>query len=200
LADAPDFNTEAACQVAHAITVHKVAIEDDFFTAVDDLNKRGSAHLGEQGFAAGLFYLYACIDCSSLSERLGDELAKRTISALTQTAATVAPSGKQNSFGSRAWASYILAEKGPRQPRSLSVAFLAPIKGENMLVDAIEKLEKTRRNMDGVYHGWNDSDKKDSDGEKLKIARSLPSYIIDTTKGQGDFQALLNFVGMNGGA
>ena len=31
-------DVEAAAQVAHAVTVHKVAVEDDFFTAVDDLS------------------------------------------------------------------------------------------------------------------------------------------------------------------
>ena len=31
LADSPAFNIEAAVQVAHAITVHKAAVEDDFF-------------------------------------------------------------------------------------------------------------------------------------------------------------------------
>lgn len=39
LASSPAFNTEAAVQVAHALTVHDVAVEDDYFTAVDDLNK-----------------------------------------------------------------------------------------------------------------------------------------------------------------
>jgi len=66
LASSPDYNVEAACEVGHAITVHKVTVEDDYFTAVDDLNNRevdaGSAHIGEQGFAAGLFYLYICIN------------------------------------------------------------------------------------------------------------------------------------------
>ena len=55
LADSPAFNIEAACQVSHALGVSTVTIEDDFFTAVDDLNNNdvdaGSAHLGERGFA-----------------------------------------------------------------------------------------------------------------------------------------------------
>ncbi|MEW8071593.1 MAG: type I-E CRISPR-associated protein Cas7/Cse4/CasC, partial [Candidatus Thiodiazotropha sp.] len=37
LASKQEFNTEAACQVAHAISVHPIVIEDDYFTAVDDL-------------------------------------------------------------------------------------------------------------------------------------------------------------------
>ena len=66
LAEAPSKNIEAACQVAHAISVHPVVIEDDYFTAVDDLNDHsedaGAAHIGETGFAAGLFYSYICIN------------------------------------------------------------------------------------------------------------------------------------------
>jgi CRISPR system Cascade subunit CasC len=50
LASSPLYNTEAAVQVSHAITVHKVAVEDDYFTAVDDLNNgddnSGAAHIG----------------------------------------------------------------------------------------------------------------------------------------------------------
>ncbi|RKE92530.1 CRISPR-associated Cse4 family protein [Xenorhabdus ehlersii] len=129
LASSPAYNVEAACQVAHAISVHSVAVEDDYFTAVDDLNAgksdSGSAHIGETGFAAALFYSYICIDKSLLIENLaGNEaLAHKAIAALTEAAIKIAPSGKQNSFGSRAYASYVLAEKGEYQPRSLSVAF-----------------------------------------------------------------------------
>ncbi|MDI6782178.1 MAG: type I-E CRISPR-associated protein Cas7/Cse4/CasC, partial [bacterium] len=89
LAGAPDKNTEAACQVAHAITVHKVAVEDDYFTAVDDLNEgkedMGAGHIGETEFAAGLFYLYICIDWDLLVKNLEDdrELASKTLRALT---------------------------------------------------------------------------------------------------------------------
>lgn len=205
LAEKPKFNTEAACQVAHAITVHRVAVEDDFFTAVDDLNKReedaGSAHMDEQGFAAGLFYLYLCADCTNLSEQLGNELAKKTISALTEAAATVAPAGKQNSFGSRAWASYVLAEMGTRQPRSLSVAFLEPVKGERMLPRAIEKLEETRKNMDGVYYGWSEKETAKNDKpEKIREANSLPCYCLDADNGNGNLQELLTFASHFGGA
>lgn len=182
LASSPSYNVEASCQVAHGITVHKVAVEDDFFTAVDDLNKRedtGSAHLGEQGFAAGLFYLYVCIDCDSLVKNLGSsDVAKKAIRALTEAAATVSPTGKQNSFGSRAWASYVMAEKGTRQPRSLSVAFLKPVKSGDMLEDAISSLETTCDNLDKIYFkGVN-----------------LPSEKINGLTGKGDLEKLLNFV------
>src|SRR5216684_2556439 len=41
LADNPDFNREAAVQVAHAITTHRAIAEDDYYTAVDDLKEPG---------------------------------------------------------------------------------------------------------------------------------------------------------------
>ena len=56
LADRPEYNVEAAVQVAHAITVHKAAVEDDYFSAVDELNRedKGAGHIGERGYGAGL--------------------------------------------------------------------------------------------------------------------------------------------------
>lgn len=185
LADTPRYNMDAAAQVAHAISVHRVAIEDDFFTAVDDLNKGiedvGAGHMGETEFAAGLFYLYLCIDKDLLVKNLnGDKaLANRALSALVEAAATVAPTGKQNSFGSRARASFILAERGNQQPRSLSVAFLKPVDGKKngMLLDAIQALTSTRENMDKVYGPCADA-----------------CSIMDATKPEGNLQAILDFV------
>ena len=157
LASDPFYNTEAAAQVAHAISVHKVTVEDDFFTAVDDLNTGeedvGAGHMGETEFAAGLFYQYICIDRELLKNNLGGDqaLTDKTLAALAEAAATVAPTGKQNSFASRARASYMLAEVGDQQPRSLSVAFLKPVSGSDMLGLAVESLEKTMKGMDQAY-------------------------------------------------
>jgi CRISPR system Cascade subunit CasC len=160
LASKPVFNVEAACQVAHAISVHPVVIEDDYFTAVDDLNDQsedtGAAHIGETGFAAGLFYAYICINKELLIKNLDGNkaLANQAIAALTEAALKVSPQGKQNSFGSRAYASYVLAEIGDQQPRSLSVAFLKPIdprQSDDFASDAIAALIKQQQNFDQVY-------------------------------------------------
>lgn len=189
LASSPDYNVEAACQVAHAITVHRAAVEDDFFTAVDDLNTReedsGSAHLGEQGFGAGLFYQYVCIDCDHLRENLGGDaaLTGRAIQALIEAAATVAPTGKQNSFASRAWAYYALAEKGSRQPRALSLAFMKPVREGDMLNEALTALTLMRDNLDKVYYK----------------GIALDSRSINAITGEGDFEALKTWAADCGG-
>lgn len=163
LAANPAFNKEAAVQVAHAITIHRVAVEDDYFTAVDDLNRGeedvGAGHVGQGEFAAGLFYAYLCINRDLLTENLdGDAgLANRAIRALVEAAAKIGPKGKQNSFASRAYASYLLAERGSGQPRSLSVAFLKPVSGDDYLDNAIQALTRTRKNMDAVYGACTDA-------------------------------------------
>jgi CRISPR system Cascade subunit CasC len=157
LADNPFCNTEAAAQVAHAITVHKVTVEDDYFTAVDDLNRgeedMGAAHVDVAEFAAGLFYLYICVDTLSLRKNLMDseDLAVRTLRGLVEAAAKVSPTGKQNSYASRAYASYILAERGDQQPRSLSVAFLKPVSADDILAASIQRLQDTVDQMDKAY-------------------------------------------------
>lgn len=156
LADSPNYNVEAACQVAHAISVHGITVEDDYFTAVDDLNAdqddRGAAHLGETGFAAALFYGYVCIDRDALLDNLnGDKaLTNKAIAAMVEAIARVSPKGKQNSFGSHAYASYMMLERGRQQPRSLSAAFLTPIK-DDYLPNAIKALEQQVEHFDRVY-------------------------------------------------
>ncbi len=166
LADTPAFNMEAAVQVAHAITVHKAAVEDDFFSAVDDLNNgqedKGAGHIGERGYGAGLFYLYVCINRELLTGNLGGDaaLTAQALQALVQAITQVSPTGMQNSFASRARASYLLAEKGDQQPRSLVQAFLKPVKthGEgDMLALAVQALGQRRDNFDKVYGACADS-------------------------------------------
>ncbi|WDE12326.1 type I-E CRISPR-associated protein Cas7/Cse4/CasC [Thalassomonas haliotis] len=159
LASSPEFNVEAACQVAHAISVHPVIIEDDYFTAVDDLNNNedtGAAHIGEAGFAAGLFYTYICINKTQLIENLDNDkaLADKALAALTEAAVKVSPQGKQNSFATRAYASYVLAEMGEQQPRSLSASFLKAIdkqESDDFEVTAIARLRKQYQAFDDVY-------------------------------------------------
>lgn len=157
LAAAPKFNVEAATQVAHAFTVHKASAEDDYFTAVDDLNRgdddAGASHIGETGFGAGVYYLYVCINRDLLDTNLGGDttLRDRALAALLEAIAKVAPTGKQASFASRAYASYMLVEKGKQQPRSLSLAFVKPVNGTDMIQDSIEALNDKQQKMDKVY-------------------------------------------------
>jgi len=158
LANKPEFNVEAACQVAHAFGVSETIVEDDFFTAVDDLRHAstedaGAGHLGEAGFGSALFYTYICIDKDLLVKNLNgnEELANKTLRAFTEAALKVSPTGKQNSFASRSYASWTLAEKGTDQPRSLAAAYYNPINGTNQLEVAVKRITELRENMNKVY-------------------------------------------------
>lgn len=181
LADDPDFNREAAVQVAHAITTHKVLVEDDYYTAVDDLKRpsedAGAGFIGEAGFGSGVFYLYACIDRDLLIRNLGGdtELADRGIAALIEAAATSVPKGKQASFANRARCAFALAERGRTAPRTLASAFLKPVGGEDVLAGSIGSLIETRDAFARAY------------GETLDHA------VLNVPKGEGTLASLIAF-------
>ena len=59
-------NIEAALHVAHAFTVHEQETEDEYFTAVDDLQRLGeppgASFIGDTELNAGIFYGYVVVD------------------------------------------------------------------------------------------------------------------------------------------
>jgi len=157
LADDPDYNREAAVQVAHAFTTHRALVEDDFYTAVDDRKQNaedaGAGFVGEAGFGSGVFYLYACIDRDLLSENLAgdDVLADKAVEAFVEAIAKSTPSGKRASFAHQTVASHLIVEKGSQQPRSLAGAFLRPVTGDDLLDQSVEQLVKHQHALEGVY-------------------------------------------------
>src|SRR6516164_1811763 len=157
LADNPAYNREAAVQVAHAITTHRVTVEDDYYTAIDDLKTpeedAGAGFVGELGFGSGIFYLYACIDTGLLLRNLGGErgLAADACAALAEAAATVSPKGKQPSFAARARAYYVRAELGNGQPCTLAGAFIRPVEGIDLATASVQRLEEWRGKLDRAY-------------------------------------------------
>ncbi len=162
LASDADFNRDAAVQVGHAITTHQAQAQDDWFTAVDDLNKRedtGAGHLGENPFATGVYYLYACVNSELLVENLaGDRaLAAKGTEMLARALATATPRGKQNSFANHPRAIYIRAESGSVQPRDLTGAFFDPVNGKGAQRGSIRALEDMANKIDQAYGNCCDS-------------------------------------------
>ena len=155
LADKTDANVEASVQVSHSLSVHKITVEDDYFTALDDLrlpSEQSSSHIGNREFTESTMYTYICINKDLLDENLGQnkKLASGAIKALIEAATQVSPSGMQNSFASRIRTSFLLMEIGEQQPRNLAVSFLKPVR-DNYLEKAIDKLHTEKKNMDTVY-------------------------------------------------
>ena len=133
LAEKPELSLDAACQVAHAISTHRVNMEMDFYTAVDDLNREEEAGAGMMGFVgynSACFYRYACIHWEQLVSNLrGDkELARKTVAGFLKASIEAIPTGKQNTFAAHNPPSFILVtirENGSGW--SLANAFEKPI-------------------------------------------------------------------------
>jgi CRISPR system Cascade subunit CasC len=143
LADIPEKNVYAASQVAHALSTHKVEMEMDFYTAVDDLQKieseegAGAGMMGTVSFNAACFYRYANVHYDELVRNLKDDvdLARKTVGAFIQASLEAVPSGKQNSFAAfnpPSFAMTLVREKG--QPMSLANAFERPVRGADGFV------------------------------------------------------------------
>lgn len=114
LAEYPELGLEAACQVAHAISTHRVAMEMDFYTAVDDLNPddtAGAGMMGFVGFDSACFYRYARIDWRQLLGNLhGDAtLAQLTVEGFLRASVAAVPTGKQSGFAANSPPGLLLA-------------------------------------------------------------------------------------------
>lgn len=167
LADLPDKNRDASSQVAHAISTHKVGMEFDFFTAVDDLKPEdtaGSDHLGTVEFNSACFYRYANVNIEKLKENLqGDEdLTRATVEAFIRSAIEAIPTGKQNSFATHEKPNFVLAVVRDAGFSSLANSFESPAKEkewdgeakemrEGLVRNSIEKLTRHWELVSGVY-------------------------------------------------
>ena len=116
---------------------------------------------------------------------------------MTEAAVKVAPEGKQNSFASRAYASYVLAEKGDQQPRSLSVAYLKPInhrENDDFIRDSIAALIDQKNSFDQVYGECGKAHIPFEQGESFCKDCGLDQYEMNVSKKHGTLSGLLDFV------
>ncbi len=136
LAEKPDLNIDAACQVAHAISTHRISMDMDFYTAVDDLAKddeTGAGMMGVTGFNSACFYRYARIDWNLLVKNLdGDkDLARKTVEGFLRAAVSAVPTGKQNSFAAQNLPDFLLGVvRQDGESWSLANAFEKPVKAD----------------------------------------------------------------------
>ncbi|ASW55531.1 type I-E CRISPR-associated protein Cas7/Cse4/CasC [Plantactinospora sp. KBS50] len=133
VADMADINVDAACQVAHAISVHGVDNEFDYFTAVDDRKadaaETGAGMIGTIEFNSSTLYRYATVDVDALHETLGDPAATRAaVEAFLTAFARSMPTGKQNTFAHRTLPDAVLVRLRDTQPINLVGAFETPIR------------------------------------------------------------------------
>jgi CRISPR system Cascade subunit CasC len=145
LAEAAELNVDAAAQVAHAISTHKLSQEMDYWTAADDLKDRfegedaGAAMLSTSEFNASLFYRYACINLMQLGKNLGErsedgkwpsgsDLTATAVKAFLMASYDAMPTGKLNGhahFTAPLFALAVARKRG--MPLNLCNAFLDPV-------------------------------------------------------------------------
>jgi CRISPR system Cascade subunit CasC len=159
LAEKPELNIDAACQVAHAISTHRVTMEMDFYTAVDDLQPEDTAGAGMMGFTAydsACFYRYARLDWEQLVENLDDDvdLARRTVEGFLRASVAAIPTGKQNSFAAQNPPSFLLAVVKPQgMAWSLTNAFERPVRpgNEGLTAPSVAALDAYWGRLVAVY-------------------------------------------------
>jgi CRISPR system Cascade subunit CasC len=165
LADLPKYNVDAACQVAHAISTHKVEREFDYFTAVDDLgaeDETGAGMIGTVEFNSACFYRYAAVDIAKLASNLqGDlEMASAAIQAFIRAAVNAIPSGKQNTFAAHNPPDLVAIALRQRAPRNLANAFEVPVsarRDDGLTTQSVRRLADYERRLSGAYgaaEGW----------------------------------------------
>lgn len=167
LAEQPTLNIDAACQVAHAISTHRISMEMDFYTAVDDLQQdedeegAGAGMMGFTNFNSACFYRYARIDFNQLVENLGGDraLARRTVEGFLKAAIDAIPTGKQNSFAAQ-------------NPTSLALATVREDGKSWNLANAFEEPVHARRDtglikpsINALDEYWNDLVNRRDDAE-----------------------------------
>lgn len=150
LAEQPGRNTDGACQVAHPISTHKVDMEMDFYTAVDDLNPKeetGAGMMGVVGFNSACYYRYALVDRDQLARNLARKTDRKdgkwekeledkdyakadiVIKAFLEAMVYAIPTGKQNSFAAQNLPSFgLFVRRQGGCPISLANAFAKPVR------------------------------------------------------------------------
>jgi CRISPR system Cascade subunit CasC len=142
VADAPDINVDAAVQVAHAISVHRVETESDYYTAVDDENtaeETGAGMIGTVDFNSATLYRYAALGVHQLAANLGQGLredeprtdpVRRAVEAFVHGFVASLPTGKINTFGHHTLPDAVIVKMRTTRPVSFVAAFEEPVRGE----------------------------------------------------------------------
>lgn len=142
VADGADINVDAAAQVAHAISVHTVENESDYYTAVDDKNpeeETGAGMIGTVEFNSATLYRYAAVDVDLLRKNLGEGLRedepvteplRRAVEAFVRGFVESLPTGKINTFGHHTLPDVVIVKLRSARPISFVGAFEEPVTAE----------------------------------------------------------------------
>lgn len=142
VADVADLNVDAAAQVAHAISVHAVSPEFDYFTAVDDAKASavdedaGAGMIGTVEFHSSTLYRYATVDVFGLQDNLGEGApTPAAVRSFVHSFITSMPTGKQNTFAARTLPDAVVVCLRLDRPISFAGAFEEPVVSDSGRVE-----------------------------------------------------------------
>lgn len=134
IADLTDLGVDASVQVAHALSVHAVESEADFYTAVDDHKQTdadrdaGAGMMGTIEFNSSTLYRYATVSIAQLVRNLGSvEAAQAALAAFAEAFTLSMPTGKINSFANTTVPSAVVFTLRTDRPISFVEAFEDPV-------------------------------------------------------------------------
>jgi CRISPR system Cascade subunit CasC len=159
LADLPDKNVDAACQVSHALSTNQIhSMEMDYYTAVDDINNDnpGADMIGTVEFNSACFYRYANLDLDQLRTNLQNDegLVRKTAEAFLEAFIHAIPTGKQNSFAAHNPPSLVFGLVRSGAPVSLANAFVNPVRphaNESLVDRSIAELDRYQAQVQKMY-------------------------------------------------
>lgn len=180
-------NIDSAIHVAQAYTVHGQEVENDYFTAVDDLQNdnepNAASILGNTELTSGIYYGYVVIDVAGLISNLEGchrsewEQADRFLASeichnLIQLIAQVTPGAKKGSTAPYGRARFMMVESGSKQPFGLDQAFHKAVRPlEEAALDALQQ-EVRLQDLNYGFHGHRQFMAMDEDLEISNAARS----------------------------
>jgi phosphoesterase RecJ-like protein len=133
----PALNVNACVATSHAISVHEVENQFDYFAAVDDLKKdeNGAAHLGFSEFNSAIYHRCMAIDLNLLRKSTKEDIfpcIKEAINGFVN----VTPRAKYNSYASVSTPYTVFVTATLDKPLNCIEAFLTPLPKNSSLDEA----------------------------------------------------------------
>lgn len=172
VADSPDLNIDGASYFSHALSTHEAEAQQDYYSAVDDMQRQrldnreenahaGSGMLGHLEYTSATYYRYAALNLDLLLEpqkgylrELDADEKKAAISAFIEAALVAIPRARRTGMNSDVLPAYALGTyRATGGPVQLIYAFehAVPPRDTGYLEPSVETLLKHQK---GVAEIW----------------------------------------------
>ncbi len=155
-ANANELDAYAAIKYSHSYSTHPIEIEDDYFTAVDDLTNNGAGHIDSKSYTSAVHYRYVCLDVAQLEINLGRAVTEIEVKDILIAVFLAFPTGKENAMYCRTRPEYIkVTVRSNNMACTACAAFERGVRntGNGFLTPSIEAIQSHFKNSE---IGWED--------------------------------------------